>query len=85
MIGIYPDEPEYSYEDGPTGPENWGNLKLEWSACGIGESQSPIPISENDNDIVKADLTLIFNYTYGDANIHLGTYDVGVRNLSLSL
>ena len=86
MIGTSSDEPEYSYEAGPTGPENWGNLKIpEWLACGNGESQSPIHIYKKEQDIVKANLTLVFNYTSGEANVHLGNYDVGVRNLSLSL
>uniref|UniRef100_A0A0D6R2U7 Alpha-carbonic anhydrase domain-containing protein n=1 Tax=Araucaria cunninghamii TaxID=56994 RepID=A0A0D6R2U7_ARACU len=38
------DEREFTYEDGPRGPERWGELKEEWSACGKGMQQSPIDV-----------------------------------------
>lgn len=41
------DEKEFSYERGSeTGPERWGELHEEWSACGKGKLQSPIDLSD---------------------------------------
>lgn len=37
--------PHWTYE-GDTGPTHWGTLSGEWSACGDGQSQSPIDIAE---------------------------------------
>lgn len=38
------DESEFEYEEGPKGPEHWGELKEEWKACGNGTYQSPIDV-----------------------------------------
>ncbi|KAG1334682.1 alpha carbonic anhydrase 7 [Cocos nucifera] len=39
------DEKDFSYESGSeTGPEHWGELHKEWSACGKGKFQSPIDL-----------------------------------------
>ncbi|KAG1334683.1 putative Alpha carbonic anhydrase 7 [Cocos nucifera] len=41
------DEKDFSYESGSeTGPERWGELHKEWSACGKGQLQSPIDLSD---------------------------------------
>ena len=37
-------EREFEYEEGPKGPEHWGELKEEWKACGNGTHQSPIDV-----------------------------------------
>jgi len=37
------DEPEWSYE-GEEGPDHWGSMSDEWSACAAGTQQSPINI-----------------------------------------
>ncbi|KAH9295638.1 hypothetical protein KI387_039226, partial [Taxus chinensis] len=39
------DEREFTYEEGhEKGPEHWGELHQNWSACGKGQNQSPIDI-----------------------------------------
>ncbi|XP_072977032.1 alpha carbonic anhydrase 7-like [Typha angustifolia] len=39
-------EEDFSYLSGTeTGPENWGNIRVEWAACGNGQMQSPIDLS----------------------------------------
>jgi carbonic anhydrase len=51
--------PHWSYE-GATGPEHWGDLNPEYSTCKIGQTQSPIDIT----NAVKADLPAIeFHYS----------------------
>ncbi|WOK94152.1 alpha carbonic anhydrase 7 [Canna indica] len=45
------EEKEFSYETGSeTGPEHWGEIHKEWSACSNGKMQSPIDLS---NDRVR--------------------------------
>lgn len=46
---------QWSYMDGPGGPENWGNISKENLACMKGKSQSPINI--NVDRAVKVDMT----------------------------
>jgi carbonic anhydrase len=48
---------QWSYFDGPGGPDNWGNLGKENLACLKGKSQSPINI--NVDRAVKAELNPI--------------------------
>ncbi len=43
-------EPEWSYS-GETGPEHWGELSEEWSACGEGTQQSPVDITQADIEL----------------------------------
>jgi len=45
---------QWSYMDGPGGPENWGSLSKENLACMKGKSQSPINI--NVDRAVKAEM-----------------------------
>jgi len=46
---------------GSTGPEKWGALEGEFSACGLGKTQSPIDI--RDSDAVRSDLPpIVFDY-----------------------
>src|SRR5262249_5238881 len=52
--------PHWSYA-GPTGPEKWGGLEKEFSACALGKTQSPIDI--HDAAVKQADLPPIeFDY-----------------------
>jgi carbonic anhydrase len=45
---------QWTYMDGPGGPENWGSLSKENLACSKGKSQSPINI--NVDRAVKAEM-----------------------------
>eukprot|EP01018_Ginkgo_biloba_P013260 Gb_37901 [translate_table: standard] len=38
------DEREFEYEEGPKGPQHWGELHEEWKSCGNGKYQSPIDV-----------------------------------------
>ncbi|XP_038698120.1 alpha carbonic anhydrase 7-like [Tripterygium wilfordii] len=41
------EEHEYTYIEGSgRGPEDWGNLKPDWKACGEGKLQSPIDLTD---------------------------------------
>ncbi|KAH9301047.1 hypothetical protein KI387_012630, partial [Taxus chinensis] len=43
------DESEFTYVEGDErGPEHWGELHQNWSACGKGQNQSPIDIVTQD-------------------------------------
>lgn len=55
------DEPEFGYS-GKHGPEHWADLNPEWSACGDGQSQSPINIV-NATDEEQPELEM--NYQVG--------------------
>jgi carbonic anhydrase len=48
------DTAPWSYS-APTGPQNWGELKSEYSLCSSGQTQSPINIS----DAVKTDAEML--------------------------
>ena len=50
-----PNDVHWSYIDGPSGPENWGNLSKDNLACLKGKTQSPINI--NVDRAVKAELS----------------------------
>lgn len=51
--------PQWSYERGENGPENWGKLGKENVVCGLGELQSPINIENG----IQVDLPPIhFDY-----------------------
>lgn len=58
-------EVHWTYE-GETGPERWGDLKPEFSACKAGHGQSPIDIT----GAVKADLPGIEAH-YGDTTLRV--------------
>ena len=54
------DTPHWSYS-GSTGPTHWSALEHDYSSCGIGGTQSPIDI--RDEDVRKSDLpTIEFRY-----------------------
>ena len=59
--------PHFSYE-GSQGPKKWAGLTTDFSACGVGKSQSPIDISTTG--AIGADLTdIAFNYTTSALNV----------------
>ena len=69
---------QWSYMDGPGGPENWGNISKENLACMKGKSQSPINI--NVDRAVKADMTpLEFLYRPSPLSIVDNGYTVMVN------
>ncbi|XP_020211663.1 alpha carbonic anhydrase 7 [Cajanus cajan] len=46
-------EPEYGYDKkSAKGPQHWGDLKEEWAACKIGQSQSPIDLSTSRVEVI---------------------------------
>lgn len=55
-LALAEDKPHFSYS-GATGPQHWGSLSADWSACGAGQSQSPIDIaSAVDKDLPTLNL-----------------------------
>jgi carbonic anhydrase len=60
-------EVHWSYE-GENGPQNWGKLKPEFSACAIGKRQSPINIEESATLQGPAE-PLQFNYTASSGTV----------------
>jgi len=69
---------QWSYMDGPGGPENWGNLSKENLACMKGKSQSPINI--NVDRAVKAEMApLEFLYRPSPLSIVDNGYTVMVN------
>lgn len=43
-----PELPEHWSYEGPGGPQNWHKLKPEYAMCGMGKTQSPIAIMDED-------------------------------------
>ena len=69
---------QWSYMDGPGGPENWGDISKENLACMKGKSQSPINI--NVDRAVKVDMTpLEFLYRPSPLSIVDNGYTVKVN------
>jgi carbonic anhydrase len=69
---------QWSYMDGPGGPENWGDISKENLACMKGKSQSPINI--NVDRAVKVDMTpLEFLYRPSQLSIVDNGYTVMVN------
>jgi carbonic anhydrase len=69
---------QWSYMDGPGGPENWGNISKENLACLKGKSQSPINI--NVDRAVKAEMApLEFLYRPSPLSIVDNGYTVMVN------
>ncbi|MDX1637744.1 MAG: carbonic anhydrase family protein [Balneolaceae bacterium] len=62
--------PGWSYEEGPTGPENWATLRAEYAPCN-GKSQSPINIPTGE---VAADESL------SPLEVNYGTTPVEIIN-----
>ncbi len=73
------EEPTWSYE-GETGPEYWGTLSEEWSACSEGTAQSPIDVNSFASELSDLPLPEI---TWGETPLsaynsgHYIRYEVG--------
>ncbi|KAL4560475.1 hypothetical protein LXL04_032627 [Taraxacum kok-saghyz] len=71
------DEREFDYaRGGHMGPENWGEIKKEWSACSNGTMQSPIDMSSRRVGMVVNANKLDRNYKSCDATIHNRGHDI---------
>ena len=74
------EEPEFNYIEGsPKGPEYWGELKLEWKLCKIGQHQSPIDILNKDVQVNINPRDLRLNYKASNAIIKNTGHSVEVR------
>ncbi|KAK1291098.1 Bifunctional monodehydroascorbate reductase and carbonic anhydrase nectarin-3 [Acorus calamus] len=69
----------FSYVVGsPTGPERWGDLRLEWAKCKTGMMQSPIDIRRENVQQLRSLGRLMPNYRRSDATIQNSGYDIKV-------
>ncbi|GJT29357.1 alpha carbonic anhydrase 7-like protein [Tanacetum coccineum] len=76
------DEREFDYAKGSEkGPEAWGKLHKEWSACNNGKMQSPIDLSNSRVDIVHKSKKLSRNYIPCTATLNNRGHDIAVRPL----
>lgn len=57
--------PHWSYS-GEGGPENWGSLEADYELCGIGTEQSPIDLSNSDEQDLE---NIEFDYAPSQINI----------------
>jgi carbonic anhydrase len=60
-----PSEPLFTYS-GANGPEAWGDLSPEYTACADGSAQSPIDLADAD-EVDLADI--VFDYRAGDVEL----------------
>ncbi|KAL6900834.1 hypothetical protein ACP4OV_005510 [Aristida adscensionis] len=73
-------EEEFSYVRGEKiGPEHWGAIKREWSACGKGRMQSPIDLSHERVSLVRSLGFLNHSYRAAEASIVNRGHDIMVR------
>eukprot|EP00252_Welwitschia_mirabilis_P023578 TRINITY_DN669_c0_g1_i8.p1 TRINITY_DN669_c0_g1~~TRINITY_DN669_c0_g1_i8.p1 ORF type:complete len:279 (-),score=30.09 TRINITY_DN669_c0_g1_i8:163-999(-) len=73
------DESEFEYEEGPTGPSNWGNIKEEWKACSEGKKQSPIDVIR-EHAILRPTLGLLRRrYIASEAKLVNRGHDIQVK------
>ncbi|KAF4370969.1 hypothetical protein CsatB_016796 [Cannabis sativa] len=76
------DEKEFDYaKDGAKGPNSWGEIKKEWSACTNGAMQSPIDLSNQRVKIVSqpGKQDLIENYIPSNATLKNRGHDISVQ------
>ncbi|XP_008802055.2 alpha carbonic anhydrase 7-like [Phoenix dactylifera] len=74
------DEKEFSYEIGSeTGPERWGELHEEWSACGKGKLQSPIDLSDERVQVLHQSGPLRSSYHPADAVMKNRGHDIEIK------
>lgn len=79
------DEREFDYaRDGHMGPEKWGEIRKEWSACSNGTMQSPIDMSSQRVEMVVTSNKLFRNYKASNATINNRGHDIMVISLNLS-
>ncbi|XP_020107206.1 alpha carbonic anhydrase 1, chloroplastic-like [Ananas comosus] len=68
----------FGYNDGSTGPKNWGSLSPEFSLCTKGSNQSPINIVKDDA-VYNAKLgSLLRDYVATNATLINNGFNVGV-------
>ncbi|KAL7615792.1 hypothetical protein Lser_V15G02020 [Lactuca serriola] len=71
------DEREFDYaRDGHMGPEKWGEIKKEWSACSNGTMQSPIDMSSQRVKMMASSNKLFTNYKARNATIKNRGHDI---------
>ncbi|KAI6697965.1 hypothetical protein NL676_018084 [Syzygium grande] len=71
------DESGFNYIPGSErGPENWGYLKEEWSACSEGQEQSPIDLAREDVDVIWGAGHLRRNYNPTKAYVMNRGHDI---------
>uniref|UniRef100_A0A6V7QWU3 Alpha-carbonic anhydrase domain-containing protein n=1 Tax=Ananas comosus var. bracteatus TaxID=296719 RepID=A0A6V7QWU3_ANACO len=69
----------FGYNDGSTGPKNWGSLSPEFSLCTKGSNQSPINIVKDDA-VYNAKLgSLLRDYVATNATLINNGFNVGLR------
>ncbi|KAK9068455.1 hypothetical protein SSX86_012569 [Deinandra increscens subsp. villosa] len=73
------DEREFDYvKSSGKGPEKWGKLHKEWSACNKGNMQSPIDLSNKRVEVVHKSKKLLRNYKPCNAIIVNRGHDIEV-------
>ena len=78
------DEKEFDYNKGSDkGPENWGKLHNEWSACGNGNIQSPIDLLDEKLEVLRHLGRLNRSYKASKASLKNRGHDIMVRILDL--
>ncbi|MFS7990213.1 putative carbonic anhydrase, Monodehydroascorbate reductase (NADH) [Helianthus anomalus] len=76
------DEREFDYDKASgKGPEKWGKIHKEWSACNNGKMQSPIDLSNKRVDVVHKSKKLLRNYKPSTAVIINRGHDIEVRHI----
>ncbi|CAI9268034.1 unnamed protein product [Lactuca saligna] len=71
------DEREFDYaRDGHMGPEKWGEIRKEWSACSNGTMQSPIDMSSQRVEMVVTSNKLFRNYKASNATVNNRGHDI---------
>ncbi|KAJ0735980.1 putative carbonic anhydrase [Helianthus annuus] len=74
------DEREFDYDKASgKGPEKWGRIHKEWSACNNGKMQSPIDLSNKRVDVVHKSKKLLRNYKPSTAVIINRGHDIEVH------
>ncbi|KAJ0020680.1 hypothetical protein Pint_32132 [Pistacia integerrima] len=74
------DETEFSYEaGGENGPERWGELHSEWSACENGSMQSPIDLLHERVEVVSHLGRLKRNYKPSNATLRNRGHDMMLK------
>lgn len=78
---ISDDESKFTYEEGSKkGPENWGKLNPNWTACGHGELQSPIDLKNKRVVVTNTLGTLRRRYKSAPAVMKNRGHDISVSN-----
>ncbi|EXB75896.1 hypothetical protein L484_022573 [Morus notabilis] len=74
------DESEFDYSRrSEKGPDRWGELKKEWSACKNGGMQSPIDLSNQRVKIIPKLGKLTRSYTPSNATVKNRGHDISIQ------